>query len=165
MKLPSRPLCAALLVFFILAGCSPYSFKSGRQPLVKSIGIPLFKNQTPEFGLAEQLTEGITNGLVAENIIDVTDPSRAEGLLKGDVLTYKRSAYTYQADESVQEYLVEITIKAELVRRDGGEPLWSEAALRGWGVYSADTEIELDGQTRAIAKLTEEIVDRTVKGW
>ena len=115
--------------------------------------------------MAERLTEGITNGLVTENIIDVTDPSRAAGILKGNVLSYKRSAYSYQADESVQEYLVEITIKAELSPKDGGEPIWSEAALRGWGVYAADSEDETDGQNRAIDKLTEEIIDRTVKGW
>jgi hypothetical protein len=148
-----------------LAGCGFYSFKSGRTALVSSIGIPLFENRTAEYGLAEQLTEGITNGLIEENIVKVADPSRAESILKGTVLTYKRSAYTYDADENVSEYLVEITIQARLVSTADETPIWDAASIRGWGEYAADAETEQDGQKRAIEKLTEEIINRTVKGW
>jgi len=154
-----------LLLVFGLVGCGFYSFKSGRTALVSSIGVPLFENQTAEYGLAEQLTEGITNGLIEENIIKVVDPSRAESILKGTVLTYSRSAYTFDADENVSEYLVEITIQARLVSAADETLIWEAASIRGWGEYAAGEETEQDGQKRAIEKLTEEIINRTVKGW
>jgi len=154
-----------ILLGLVLATCGFYSFKSGRTAIVSSIGIPLFENETAEYGLAEQLTEGITDGLIEENIIKVVDPSRAESILKGAVLTYTRSAYTFDADENVQEYIVEITIRARLVSVADDTPIWEAASIRGWGEYSADGETEQDGQKRAIEKLTEEILNRTVKGW
>jgi hypothetical protein len=133
--------------------------------LVDSIGIPLMENQTTEFGLAEQLTQGVIDGLIEENIIDVVDPSRAASVLKATILTYDRSAYTFDADESVQEYIVEITVRGSLMQRDQEVPIWEAASIRAWGVYAADEETEQDGQTRAIEKLTEEILNRTVKSW
>jgi outer membrane lipopolysaccharide assembly protein LptE/RlpB len=165
----SRPALGQIGVLLILVllctGCGWYSPKSGRTALVSSIGIPLMENQTPEYGLAEQLTSGVTDGLIAENVIDVVDPSRAASVLKATILTYSRSAYTFDAGENVQEYIVEITVRANLVSTDGETTIWDAPSIRAWGVYAADSETEQDGQTRAIKKLTEEILDRTVKGW
>jgi hypothetical protein len=35
----------------------------------------------------------------------------------------------------------------------------------GWGIYSAEDETEDMGRERAIEKLAEDIVNKTVKGW
>jgi hypothetical protein len=150
---------------FLLLACGWYSPKSGRTALVSSVGIPLMENQTTEYGLAEQLTQGVIDGLIDENIIDVVDPSRAASILKATILTYQRSAYTFDADENVQEYIVEITVRASLVSTADETPIWEAASIRAWGEYAADEETEQDGQVRAIEKLTAEILDRTVKGW
>jgi hypothetical protein len=37
--------------------------------------------------------------------------------------------------------------------------------MRGFGVYKADTEDEQLGQKRAIEKLSEDILNRTIKSW
>jgi outer membrane lipopolysaccharide assembly protein LptE/RlpB len=148
-----------------LTGCGLYTVKSGRTAVVSSIGIPLFENRTSEYGLAEQLTEGITDQLVEENIVQVVDPSRAESILKAVILSYKRSPYTYDATEYVTEYIVEIVISAKLVKASDDSPIWEAASIRGWGVYPADSGTEQDGQAKAIEKLTEEIINRTAKGW
>ena len=99
-----RPLVLSLGLC-VVTGCGMYTVKSGRTAIVASIGIPLFGNETAEYGLAEQLTEGITNGLIEENIISVVDPSRAESVLRAAVKTYKRSAYTFDATENVDPLL------------------------------------------------------------
>lgn len=155
-------LCIPLL---LLVACGWYSPKSGRSALVSSIGIPLMENQTAEYGLAEQLTQGVIDGLIDENIIDVVDPSRAESILRATVLTYLRSAYTFDVDENVQEYIVEITVRASLVSAADETPIWEAPSIRAWGEFSAAEETEQEGQARAIEKLTQEILDRTVKGW
>jgi len=157
--------CLILGGILLLAGCGMYTVKSGRTAVVSSIGVPLFENQTAEYGLAEQLTAGITDQLIDENIIQVVDPSRAESILRATIVSYKRSAYTYDAAENVDEYIVEIIIRARLVKTADDTAIWDAPSIRGWGVYSANEATEQVGQAKAIEKLTEEIINRTAKGW
>lgn len=148
----------------ILAACTPYSFSGGRTALVKTIAIPLFGNETAEFGLAEALTEGIINGFVEDNQVKVVDESAAEAVLTGKVTEYSRKAYTFDETDQVNEYIVEIWVAAELERKNDSGSVWSQPKMRGFGVYPADSA-ETVGQTRAIAKLTEDIINLTVRSW
>ncbi len=154
-----------IAVLPLVAGsCAFYSPVPSQTAKVESIGVPLMKNETAEFGLAEQLTEGVTDGLIEDNAMKVVDPSRAEGVLEATILNYERSAYTFDAEENVSEYLVEITIKASLINRETGAPIWEASSIRARGEFSA-SETEQDGQRRAIDELIAEILNRTVKSW
>lgn len=148
----------------ILAACAPYSFSGGRTALVKTISIPMFGNETAEFGLAEALTEGIINGFVEDNQIKVVDQSAAEAVLNGKVTDYSRKAYTFDETDQVKEYIVEIWVAASLDRKNDSGAVWTQPNLRGFGVYPADSA-EVLGQTRAIDKLTEDIINLTVRSW
>ena len=147
------------------SGCGPYSFSpSGRQAYT-NVAVPLFENQTREYGIRELLTEGVINGFIRDGTLPVVNERRAEAVLRGTVTAYIRQPYTYDANEQVQEYRVYITIAARLedpVRRN---VIWEEAELVQWGNFKADTETEDDGKIRAVEKLAEDIVNRTVKGW
>jgi hypothetical protein len=152
------------LLVWLCVSCSPYSFSGGRTALVKSVAVPGFENETTQFGLAEALTGGIINGLVEDNQVKVQDASIAEAILNGRVLDYQRKAYTFDENDQVKEYLVEIWVSADLVKRDGTGSVWSAASIRGFGSYGSDT-LETVGQERAIKKITEDIINRTVKSW
>ena len=89
----------------------------------------------------------------------------ADPICAGTVTQFVRQPFTYKADETVQQYRVIITVSARLedpVRRN---VIWEEAEMVQWGIYEAETETEDQGKIRAIAKLAEDIVNRTVKGW
>ena len=43
--------------------------------------------------------------------------------------------------------------------------IWEEEGMMGWGIYSAEDETEDMGRERAIEKLAEDFVNKTVKGW
>jgi len=152
------------LLAILLASCTPYSFSGGRTALIKTIAVPVFENETSQFGLAEALTAGVVDGLVADNQVKVEDASRAEAVLNGRVLDYQRKAYTFDQNDQVKEYLVEIWVAADLVKRDGSGSVWTAASIRGFGDYAADSSETL-GQQRAIKKITEDIINRTVKSW
>jgi outer membrane lipopolysaccharide assembly protein LptE/RlpB len=124
----------------------------------------VFENETTQFGLAEALTSGVIDGLVADNQVKVEDPSTAEAVLNGRVLDYQRKAYTFDENDQVKEYLVEIWVAADLVKKDGSGSIWSAASIRGFGDYAADSSETL-GQKRAIKKIAEDIINRTVKSW
>jgi hypothetical protein len=148
-----------------LSGCAPYSFTGGRTALVASVTVPLFENQTAQFGLAENLTKGIINGFVEDNQIKVLEPSAAEATLTGRIVDYKNKAYTFDAADRVSEYIVEIWVTADLTKQGAAEPVWAVERLRGFGTYKADSEDEQKGQERAIAKLAEDLLNRTIKNW
>ena len=156
----------ALVVCLIggLAACSPYSFSGGRTALVKTVAVLMFGNETAEFGLAEALTEGIINGIVEDNQIKVVDESTAEATLTGRVTDYQWKAYTFDETDQVKEYIVEIWVATDLARKNDSGFVWTQPSLRGFGIYPADSAESL-GQRRAIAKITEDIINLTVRSW
>jgi hypothetical protein len=158
------PILTVILALAV-ASCSPYSFSGGRTALVQTVAVPVFENRTTEFGLPENLTAGIIKGFVDDNQIKVADAETAEAVLTGAIVEYKRRAYSFDETDRVNEYIVEIWVDAELVKRDGGVSVWKADRARGFGTYKADTEVEQDGQTRAIEKIAQDILNLTIKSW
>lgn len=159
-----RLMVCAVLSSSIMA-CSPYSFSGGRTALVHSVAVPIFENRTTEFGLPETITSGIIDGFIEDNQIKVVDQANAESILTGAIVEYQRKPYTFDETDRVTEYIVEIWVDAELVKKEGEASVWKAERMRGFGVYKADTEDEQLGQTRAIEKLSEDILNRTIKSW
>lgn len=163
------------LRFFILAtlysllstllSCGPYSFTGSGLPGIKTIAIPLFDNQTQEYGIREELTEKLTQDFIQDNTLKVVNEKIADSVLKGIITKYERTAHTFDEQENVKEYIARIYVKVVLEDKKHSKNIWEEENLQGWGIYSATEETEQDGKTKAIAKLAEDIVNRTVKGW
>jgi hypothetical protein len=158
------PVIMVLAASLLLVTCSPYSFSGGRTALVESVSVPAFQNDTAEFGLAEALTEGIINGFIADNQVKVLDQGSAQAVLNGKVVEYQRKAYTFDENDQVQEYIVEIYVDADLVKADGTGAVWNAPRMRGFGIYAADSA-EAVGQRGAIEKITEDVINRTIKSW
>jgi hypothetical protein len=158
-------LCCVLLVL-VANGCSPYSFSGGKTALVQSAYVEQLENETAQFGLAQTLTQGIIDGFIDDNQIKIEGADRAEAILKGRIVDYRRKAYTFDEVDRVTEYIVEIWVTVDLTLTAGTkEAIWSVVRQRGFGVYNADTEDEEDGQERAIAQIAEDLLNRTIKSW
>ena len=153
----------ALAVMFL--GCGPYSFNPAGRQAFSDLAVPLFENRTPEYGIRESLTEGIINGFIKDGTLPVVSEKRAGAILRGTVLSYRREAYTYDASETVTEYRVHITIEARLEDPARRTVIWEESELTQWGNFAAADETDDDGKRRAIEKLAEDLVNRTIKGW
>lgn len=159
-----RAMGVCLLLAGLLTSCSPYSFSGGRTALVSSIAVPVFENDTAEFGLGEILTAGIIDGFVADNQVKILAANQAEAVLSGRVTDYQRKAYTFDENDQVNEYIVEILVAADLVKQNGEGNVWSQPSIRGFGIYPADSS-ETVGQRRAIEKVTEDIINLTIRSW
>ena len=151
-------LCSILL---LIISCGPYSFHGTSLPGISSIAIPSFENKTAEYGLGENLTEKLVEGFVQNHILKVLDQKSADAVLHGTITKYQRKAYTYDEQENIKEYIAEVYVRVWL--EDKNKSLWEED-MKGWGVYSA-TEEEDQGKQRAVEKLVEDIINRTVKAW
>lgn len=157
---------AGLCLCLGAAGCAPYSFSGGRTALVNSAFVPQFENETAEFGLGEGLTQGIIDGFIEDNQIKIVPEDRAEALLAGRIVDYRRKAYTFDESDQVTEYIVEIWVTADLTRQgETDETVWRVERLRGFGIYNAASEDEAKGQEKAIANIAEELLNRTIKSW
>lgn len=155
-------LFAALLP---LLSCGVYTFSSSALGDVKTVAVPLFENQTTENGLRERLTDQLSQALVNDNTLRVVRESQADAIIRGVVVSYSREAYTYSRAEVVSEYICRIGVDVRFENRRSGKALWEDKNLSNWGTYDSSTENDNIGKDRAVAKLVEDILNKTVRGW
>jgi len=166
--LPFTVCCLLYSVFcllFSISGCGVYSFSGSGLYGINTIAIPLFDNQTQEYGIRETLTEKIAERFVQDNTLKVVNEKIADSILQGVITKYEREAHTFDEQENIEEYIVRIWVKVTFEEKKNKKTIWKEDDLLGWGIYSAQDETEDLGKERAIEKLAEDIVNKTVKGW
>jgi hypothetical protein len=153
-------------VFLALLSCGIYTVSPSALGNLRTVAIPLFDNQSTESGLRELLTDKLSQAFVTDNTLKVVPEQQADGVLRGTVISYAREPYTYSKSEVVSEYKSTVTVKVQFVNRRSQKVIWEESNMSNWGTYdAAKGETEDDGKNRAIDKLVEDILNKTVKGW
>ncbi len=158
-------LSSVCCLLFSVSGCGVYSFSGSGLSGISTIAIPLFDNQTQEYGIREALTEKIADRFVQDNTLKVVNEKTADSILRGVIIRYNRESHTFDEQENIKEYIVRIWVKVSFEEKKNKKTVWEEESLLGWGIYSALDETEDLGKERAIEKLAEDIVNKTVKGW
>jgi len=151
----------------LLSGCGLYTFSGAVPGGVQTIAVPLFDNNTAEYGIREQLTDAVINRFLRDNIMKVVDIGSAQAILRGTILTVLDQPYTFQATETVQEYRIIVTVRVVMEDTQTGETSWSQE-FSEWGTYpfSSGGSAERDaGLAQAMGKLTEDISNKVVSGW
>ena len=121
--------------------------------------------------MEEILTTEIIDVLQENRTLSLTNERNADSVLLGRIIDYRRSVSSYDANEEVQEYKVEIFVSVEYEDRVKRKTLWKEPRMHGWATYyvvpvaGAEVEEEEDAQLRAARKLAEDIKTKTVEGW
>ncbi len=161
--------CRLLFIVYCLglfiSGCGVYSFSGSRLSGIKTIAIPVFENQTQQYGIQEALARKISERFVQDNTLKVVNQKIADSVLQGIITRYEREAHTFDEQENIKEYIVRIWVKVWFEQKKDKKIIWKEDNLLGWGIYSALDETEDLGRERAIEKLAEDMVNKTVKGW
>ena len=150
--------------FFLFFSCGPYSFNPGGSGS-KTIAVLLFENETTQFGVREALTDSVSSRFVRDNTLKIAPQGTADLVLSGRVMRYERAAYTFDDKQNVKQYVVRIWAKVSVDGQKDKKNLWEEPEMLGFGIYEAASENEEQGKQRAVAKLAEDIVNRTVKNW
>ncbi len=163
---------AAVALLAVMAGCGAYGFSSSLLPAhVKSVGIPLMENRTDRGDLSAALADSLTEAFIDDNTLKVVNESSADAVVEGAVVSYSRTPFTYDAGENVQTYRVEIVLEVRLVDVRKNDMLWEEPRLSQWATYNfvpvggQPAEDEEVGIGRVLAKLTDDILNRSVEGW
>ena len=136
-------------IFFIsnlmfLVSCGFYSMAGSIPPHIKSIAIPLMDNQTAEFVLAEDITDGILDEFNEAGILKLSDENSAHSILRGTIKKVTEGPYTYSKQESVSEYRYKIDVKIDWYDVSQEKNLL-EGTYSGFGAYGLSGDIGSDG--------------------
>lgn len=156
----------------VLAGCGTYGFSSSLLPAhIRSVALPLAENRTNRGDLSPALADSLTEAFLADQTLKVVAERDADSLVEAVVLEYRRDPFTYDAQENVQTYRVEIVLEARFVDSRKNRVVWEEKRLSQWDTYNFSSvggrppESEEVGIGRVLGKLTDEIVNRTLQAW
>ena len=156
---------AIAAIGLLTVSCGVYTFSPSALGGVKTAAIPLFDNKTSESGLSQSLTDKLSRAFVDNNTLRVVPEGRADAVLRGTIVSYKREAYTYSQAEVVAEYIVRIAVDVGFYDKKNSKAIWEEKGMSNWGTYNSVSETEDYGKDRALDKLVEDILNKTVKGW
>ena len=120
MSLKGLNIYLAMMITFLLNCCAFYSMSGSIPPHIKSISIPLIENETAEFGIAEEITDGIQKKFNDEG------------------------PYTYNKQESVSEYRFKVDVYFEWYDNRKEKTLF-KGNFSGWGAYGLGGDISKDG--------------------
>ncbi len=161
-----------LALTVLMTGCFRYSFTGAVPSHIKTVAIPLFQNNTAEYGIVEQLTDELILVFQNDNTLKIADESSADAILRGTLLRVEDAPYTYAgegeaANFSVGEYKLTLIVKVEYYDQVKDEVIW-EQEVQGWGTYdyvSGTPDEREEGFNEAIDKLAEDVLNLTVSGW
>jgi hypothetical protein len=148
-----------------------YTASSSLPSHIKSIAIPVFKNETLEYRIEEELTNTVVEHFVNDNRLTVVGEREAASILLGTVASYQHRVFSYTAGEVAQEYEVTIKVAIEFKDVSSGRIIWKDEGLVGSARYFAvdmagqTAQTEQEGRKPAIEFLAKDILTRTVEGW
>ena len=135
-------------VFFIsfiiiLQSCGFYSISGSLPTHINTIYIPMVENETAEFGIAENISDGIQERFNNEGILKVVD-NNADSILRGTVKKVTDGPYTFNKSESVSEYRYKIDVNIEW-HDNRNDKILLKGNYSGWGAYGLSGDIGSDG--------------------
>ena len=135
-------------VFFIsfiiiLQSCGFYSISGSLPTHINTIYIPMVENETAEFGIAENISDGIQERFNNEGILKVVD-NNADSILRGTVKKVTDGPYTFNKSESVSEYRYKIDVNIEWYD-NRNDKILLKGNYSGWGAYGLSGDIGSDG--------------------
>jgi len=153
-----------LLLIFISLSCGVYTLNPKGKSNISTVAVERFTNTTPEFGLADRMTDDVIDALIADGNLNVVSIENADAVLTGELVRYERKPYQFTENDVVTTYSVIMDFEIVLKKADSDAEIWKER-ISQTGTYQVDTETEEDGQQKAIGFLVEAIINKTTKSW
>ena len=153
-----------LLVGMLGISCGFYSFSGSSLVGVETVYIPIFGNNTAEFGVEEQLTDALVDAINKERNLSVGERGNSDAIMEGRITGISDSPLTYTSGEQVTEYKVSISAHVKFEDVEKRKVIME-------GDFSAFSEYDYPGGDRdtaisqAVTKLAQEILNKAVSGW
>jgi hypothetical protein len=155
----------------LLSGCA-YSFSGSALPShIKTLAVPVFRNETLEYDLERELTEEVIAAFVRDNHLRIVGEGRADAVLLGRIVGYENKIFAYSSGETVEEYIVTLTVAVALKDQAENKELWKSDRLTATATYAVverpgkPAMTEQEGRLAAVSELAEDILARTLEEW
>lgn len=172
-----RAIVYCLWSMVIFSSCG-YTTRSTLPSSLKTIYVETFKNNI-DFAvegrrnlylplLEVNVRNAVINRFLFDGNLKIADADKADLILKGQLLSYDRTALRYADNGDVQEYRIHIMVSLELYNAQKQETSWTESGFVGEATYfvtGALAKSEETAVTDAITDLARRIVERTVEDW
>lgn len=157
---------AALMLVLYAQGCGPYSFTGNAVPAhINTVAVPLFADQTSEFGIREKLTDAVISEITRDNSLKIAGEGDADAVVVGTIISVVDRADTFNEQEQVESHRVFITVEVTVQDRKKSNNLWQERWSQ-WGLYTlGGSDGRQAGIQAAIDKIAEDVLNKTVSGW
>lgn len=158
----------------LIPGCSAspnqgYAFDTTFDESIKTIAVPIFRNETTSRGIEVQLTEAVMKQIQQRTPWRLTPADRADTTLVGVVTRTNLRALSDDPQTGlVQEQAVQITIRFEWRDNRTGDVIVARDNYSASAVFhpsrSVGDRLEL-GQRTAIDELAQDLVSDMRSGW
>lgn len=143
------------------------------KPFVNRIDITAEVTDQSRFKIYRPLLESdISNAIIAafqsDGNLRVATPQRADAVLTGELVDFRRDPLRYDRSNNVEEYRLSLVVNLELRNAHTNVVIWSEESFIGDATFfitGAMAEVEPPALDRAVKDLARRVVERTVEGW
>src|SRR5262245_58418046 len=127
-----RPRRALGLLLVLVAGLSTacgYSFRGNLPSHIKTVAVPIFKNQSDAPGLESAITSAVISAFSSGGRLRVVPVDQADSILEGEILSTQIDGAGFDRNQNVQAYHLTVVLNVTFrdVRQD--KVLWQENGL------------------------------------
>lgn len=110
------------------------------------------------------LTSQLIDDFTQDRNLKVTPIDKANIVLNCAINNYEKTPQSYNADQTVIAYRITLTASVVAMDNTKSASLW-EGDISSWITYDAASETEDIGIARAIEKLSQDILRKTLTAW
>jgi outer membrane lipopolysaccharide assembly protein LptE/RlpB len=170
---PLHQLLPLLLSLVLITGCAGYklgNIPSAEMEGVKTIYVPVLKNESYEPGLQVQTTNAVIRKLETDGTYLTSRMAKADATLEISITDVERSPKRLQRDNAIatQEYTVTIHAKFTLTNHNTGKKVLEGVEVSGstdFFLFNDVQEGERQALPLAVDKVAYEIVRQVTEGW
>jgi hypothetical protein len=169
-----RILISCLLASLTITGCASdptegYAFSSSFDTELRTVAVPIFRNQSMSRGLEVMLTEAVIKEIQRRTPWRIANTDRADSTLSGSITSTSLSTLSDNASTGlVQEQAVRITIRFDFLDNRTGDSIVARDGFAASATFAPQSgvgdRIEL-GQRSAIEELAQDLVSELRSGW
>jgi hypothetical protein len=165
-----------LFVFFFISvltiiSCYHYTFNPNLPSNIEKITIPIFNNETLQYGIESTITQDVIDEFISDGTLDVVEKEKSDAILWGTIRKYRIDPVGFDKNEVVDEYRLLIEIEVKLEDATSKEILWEETDIKESTSFfpnryeSGLNNSETEAFNEVSQYLSLDIMRLTVEGW
>lgn len=152
------------LVVFGLVSCA-----TSRQTMLgeeyRTIAIPVFKNDTMQYGLEEVITASVRHAFIRDSRLRVTERPDAHAILEGRIAEVQMDPLGFTDLDRAIGYDMTMIVRARVVDGVDGRVLAPESTFRVRGPFLLSNQPSQERHRDIARMLADDMISRFLDGW